>query len=89
MNTYRRILEFVYPYWKHIIVSVVCTLLYSILHGASVYLSIPLLDTLFQQSENVTEKISQTTNITDINIVVHNSVIAITFAFTGIPLPSR
>lgn len=48
MNTYLRILKFVKPYWKHLIVSVVCTILYAVLNGLSVYLTIPLLDTLFQ-----------------------------------------
>lgn len=51
MNTYKRILKFVIPFWKHIIVTIVATVLFSLLHGASVYLSIPLLDTLFQQGE--------------------------------------
>ena len=50
MNTYKRIITFIIPFWKHIIVAVIFSFLYSILHGASVYLSIPLLDTLFQQS---------------------------------------
>jgi subfamily B ATP-binding cassette protein MsbA len=51
LNTYKRIIKFVVPFWKHLIVAVIFSFLYSILHGASVYLSIPLLDTLFQQSE--------------------------------------
>ena len=34
-------------------VSVFCTVLYAILNGVSVYLTIPLLDTLFQQSKKV------------------------------------
>ncbi len=50
MNTYRRTLKYVKPYWKHLTLSVIFTVLYSLLNGASVYLSIPLLDTLFQQS---------------------------------------
>jgi len=50
LNTYKRIITFIIPFWKHIIVAVIFSFLYSILHGASVYLSIPLLDTLFQQS---------------------------------------
>ncbi len=50
MKTYLRILKYVKPYWKHLIVSVVCTMLYALLNGMSVYLTIPLLDTLFQES---------------------------------------
>ncbi len=50
MNTYKRIVTYIIPFWKHIIVAVLCSIFYSLLHGASVYLAIPLLDTLFQQS---------------------------------------
>lgn len=50
MNTYFRILKYVKPYWKHLLISVVCTILSATLNGASVYLTIPLLDTLFQET---------------------------------------
>ena len=50
MKTYFRILKFVKPYWKHLTASVFCTILFALLSGASVYLSIPLLETLFQES---------------------------------------
>ncbi len=60
MNTYKRILKFVKPYWKHLAISIVCTILFAILNGLSVYLTIPLLDTLFQQQGKQT----QTTSIT-------------------------
>ena len=50
MKTYFRILSYVKPYWKHLVVSIFCTILYAILNGVSVYLTIPLLDTLFQQT---------------------------------------
>lgn len=50
MKTYFRILSFVKPYWKHLAISVICTILFAILNALSVYLTIPLLDTLFQQS---------------------------------------
>jgi subfamily B ATP-binding cassette protein MsbA len=53
MKTYLRILSYVKPYWKHLVVSIFCTILYAILNGVSVYLTIPLLDTLFQQSKKV------------------------------------
>ncbi len=49
-NTYFRILKFVKPYRGHLGLSVVFTILYALLNGASVYLTIPLLDTLFQES---------------------------------------
>jgi ATP-binding cassette, subfamily B, bacterial MsbA len=53
VKTYLRILSYVKPYWKHLVVSIFCTILYAILNGVSVYLTIPLLDTLFQQSRKV------------------------------------
>lgn len=52
MKTYYRILSYVKPYWKHLTLSMICTILYALLNGASVYLTIPLLDTLFQESAN-------------------------------------
>ncbi len=63
MNTYRRILSFVRPYRKHLFVAIFYSLLFSILHGASVYLSIPLLDTLFQQNKAVANASLKTTVI--------------------------
>jgi len=50
VKTYLRILKYVTPYWKHLAISIVCTILYAVLNGMSVYLTIPLLDTLFQES---------------------------------------
>ena len=61
MNTYRRILKFVRPYWKHLVLSIMCTFIFAILNGASVYLTIPLLDTLFQESTK-TEQVQQEPN---------------------------
>ncbi len=52
MKTYYRILKFVKPYWKHITLSIACTILFAVLNGLSVYLTIPLLDTLFSESSN-------------------------------------
>ena len=52
MNTYLRILSFVKPYWKHVLTTFVFTILYALLSGASIYLTIPLLSTLFQESNN-------------------------------------
>ena len=58
MNTYLRILKFVKPYWKHLVLSILCTFIFALLNGASVYLTIPLLDTLFQESTH-TEQVQQ------------------------------
>ncbi|MGE5680939.1 MAG: ABC transporter ATP-binding protein [Bacillota bacterium] len=56
MKTFLRILAYVKPYWKHLSASIICTILFSLLNGASIYLTMPLLNTLFQQSENSFEQ---------------------------------
>lgn len=50
MKTYFRILNYIKPYWKHLTASVIFSIFQALLNGASIYLAIPLLDTLFQQS---------------------------------------
>jgi subfamily B ATP-binding cassette protein MsbA len=50
MNTYLKILSFVKPYWRHILITFAFTVLYALLSGVSIYLTIPLLSTLFQES---------------------------------------
>lgn len=65
MNTYLRILNFVKPYWKHLLLSIICTILFALLNGLSVYLTIPLLETLFQESKQaptVTSNVSSTSS---------------------------
>ncbi|MBP1655383.1 MAG: antibiotic transporter ATP-binding protein [Bacteroidetes bacterium] len=47
MGTYRRILLHLKPYWATLGVSVFCSLMYSVFSGFSIYLTIPLLETLF------------------------------------------
>lgn len=51
MTIFFRILSFVKPYWRTIVLSMLCTLLFSLFSGASVYLTIPLLETLFEQTQ--------------------------------------
>ena len=53
MKTYFRILNYIKPYWKHLVASVFFTILFALLNGASIYLTIPLLDTLFQENNTV------------------------------------
>jgi ATP-binding cassette, subfamily B, bacterial MsbA len=55
MNTYLRVLSYIKPYSRHLLASILFTILYSVLHGMSIYLTIPLLDTLFAQG-GLTEK---------------------------------
>jgi len=51
MAIFFRILTFVKPYWRTIVLSMLCTVLFSLFSGASVYLTIPLLETLFEQTQ--------------------------------------
>jgi subfamily B ATP-binding cassette protein MsbA len=50
LTTFFRILAYVRPYWRTLLLSVSCTILFSIFSGASIYLTIPLLETLFDQT---------------------------------------
>lgn len=58
MKTYFRVLSFVKPYWLPLVISIVFTILFALFNGLSIYLSIPMLDALFQESSNI---IQQTT----------------------------
>ncbi|MGE5401889.1 MAG: ABC transporter ATP-binding protein [Ignavibacteriales bacterium] len=53
MKTYLRIIVYIKPYWKHLTASIFCTILFALLNGGSIYLTIPLLDTLFQEQKAV------------------------------------
>lgn len=54
MKTYLRIIGFVKPYWKHVLLTFIFSFLFAVFNGVSVYLTIPLLDTLFQESASKT-----------------------------------
>ena len=47
MSVYRRILYYVRPYWKWLALSMGCSLVFSVFSGVSIYLTLPLLETLF------------------------------------------
>ncbi len=49
MEIYLRIFRYVKPYWRHIGASLCFTVFFSIFSGLSIYLTIPLLETLFNQ----------------------------------------
>ncbi|MEW6655234.1 MAG: ABC transporter ATP-binding protein, partial [Bacteroidota bacterium] len=53
MKIYFRILSYVKPFKKHLAASIIFTILFAILNGASITLTIPLLDTLFAQDKTV------------------------------------
>jgi len=47
MNIYRRILSYLLPYKKRLALSMLCSVIFSTFSGISIYLTIPLLETLF------------------------------------------
>jgi ATP-binding cassette, subfamily B, bacterial MsbA len=47
MNTYRRVFTYLRPYKGRLAASIICSMLFSIFSGLSIYLTIPLLETLF------------------------------------------
>ncbi len=51
MKIYFRILSYINPFRKHLTASIIFTILYALLNGASITLTIPLLDTLFAQNQ--------------------------------------
>jgi subfamily B ATP-binding cassette protein MsbA len=48
MSIYRRVLKYLRPYWTWLAISILCSMAFSFFSGISIYLSIPLLDTLFK-----------------------------------------
>ncbi len=50
MKIFFRILSYVKPYWRTLTFSISCTVMFSIFSGAAIYLTIPLLETLFDQT---------------------------------------
>ncbi len=60
MKTYFRILTYVKKYAKYLAASILFTIIFSLMSGASVYLSIPLLSTLFQERTETTAVVQQT-----------------------------
>ncbi len=48
-KVFLRVLGYARPYWKYLVLSFFFTILFSIFSGVSIYLAIPLLETLFSQ----------------------------------------
>ncbi|MCK5572703.1 MAG: hypothetical protein KAJ12_08075, partial [Bacteroidetes bacterium] len=47
MGIYRRVIGYVRPYWKWLAISMAASVVFSLFSGVSIYLTIPLLETLF------------------------------------------
>ncbi len=50
MTVYRRVLGYVHPYRKRLALSILCAIGFSVFSGVSIYLTIPLLETLFNKT---------------------------------------
>jgi subfamily B ATP-binding cassette protein MsbA len=47
MRLFGRVLSYIRPYWKHLLVSILCTVFFTALSGATVWLLTPLMRTVF------------------------------------------
>lgn len=60
MDIFLRILAYVKPFWKHLLAAILNTFMFALMNGLSIYLTIPLLDILFEQES--TENAQKTAN---------------------------
>ena len=51
MSLFLRVVAYVRPYWRHLVISTVCTILFTLLSGATVWLLTPLMKTVFIPDE--------------------------------------
>jgi len=58
LEIFLRILKYVKPFWKHLAIAIVNVFMFAFMHGLSIYLTMPLLDTLFkQENKGLIEKV--------------------------------
>ena len=62
-KSYYRVLRYIKPYWKHLILVLLTTILFSVFSGFSVYLTIPLIETFFQTEISSTVQSSSVNNM--------------------------
>ena len=55
MHLFRRVLSYIRPYWKHLLISILCTVLFTAFSGATVWLLTPLMRTVFLTQESAPE----------------------------------
>jgi ATP-binding cassette, subfamily B, bacterial MsbA len=53
MTIYRRVLRYLKPYWHKLLASMLCSIMFSLFSGMSIYMTIPLLETLFFKPDGV------------------------------------
>lgn len=57
MDIFLRILAYVKPFWKHLLIAIANIIMFALMNGLSIYLTMPLLDILFKQKNaEVVEK---------------------------------
>ncbi|MGB9663481.1 MAG: ABC transporter ATP-binding protein [Ignavibacteria bacterium] len=62
-KAYFRILSYLKPYWRHLIGVLITSVFFTIFSGLSIYLSIPLLETLFQTELRAEQNLSPTAEL--------------------------
>jgi len=77
VKIYSRILRYVVSYKKYLLVSILLSIVFSVLSGISIYLTIPLLKTLFLNNG------SGSVPVTDENFIRHSMQYFETFIFSG------
>jgi len=50
LDIFLRILAYVKPFWKHLLIAIANIIMFALMNGLSIYLTMPLLDTLFKQN---------------------------------------
>ena len=82
MKIFLRILAFAKPFWKHFLASMISIVFFTAMNGLSIYLTIPLLDTLFNQNNSeVIKKVSSNPSASILPDWIINSIDAIKVSF--------
>ncbi|MCD4731697.1 MAG: hypothetical protein K8R74_13915, partial [Bacteroidales bacterium] len=63
MNLYRRVLLFLKPYWKIIIVAFIASLIYAVFNSLTIWMSATFIDTIFTATEKVEQNVSEKPNV--------------------------
>lgn len=82
MKIFLRILSFAKPFWKHLLGAVISIVFFAAMNGLSIYLTMPLLDTLFNESNSKTvQKINDSANSSVLPDWILNFVASIKHSF--------
>ncbi len=82
MEIFLRIIKYVKPFWKHLSLAIVAIFLFALMNGLSIYLTMPLLDTLFEQNQKVEEvNVSQVGDTSSMPDWITNSIDFVKISF--------